>query len=610
MLYPVENEVREVKLLDGIWNFKLDDGEKGFEEKWYENRLTDTIVMPVPASYNDITTKAKIRDHIGWVWYDTTFRLSDTWRQQRVVLRFGSVTHHAIVYVNGVEVARHKGGFLPFEADVSSQLTFGHQNRITVAVNNVLDFTCLPCGEIITQSDPLFPEDYKTQETYFDFYNYAGIHRSVKLYTTPVEYIKDITVKTDLDGTTGLVSYEIELQKSLADCSAKDINKSEIADENTVSKETSVSDSTTVVLYDETGQEVARAVGAKGTLLVTDARLWEPGNAYLYEFVVTAGQDQYELPVGIRTVTVTKDKFLINGKEFYFKGFGKHEDSDIRGKGYDAALNVRDFELLRWIGANSFRTSHYPYSDELMQLADREGMVIIDEVPAVGMCFFSDKKVFIPERVNDETLEHHLQTIDEVYARDKNHPCVVMWSVANEASTHEDAARPYFETVINRMKQLDDTRPVTIVMTSMPLQDQTGDLVDVICVNRYYAWYVEHARLEIIAKHLKQELDDWHNRYQRPIVFTEFGADTLPGYHKLPSVTFTEEFQVEYMKKHFEVFDKLDYLCGEQVWAFADFATKQGLTRVDGNKKGIFTRQRQPKAAAFVLKERWEHLNK
>lgn len=68
---------------------------------------------------------------------------------------------------------------------------------------------------------------------------------------------------------------------------------------------------------------------------------------------------------------------------FYFKGFGKHEDSDIRGKGLDEALNVRDCELLKWIGANSFRTSHYPYAEEMMQMADQKGIVVIDEVPAV-----------------------------------------------------------------------------------------------------------------------------------------------------------------------------------------------------------------------------------
>src|SRR6185437_16260032 len=90
-------------------------------------------------------------------------------------------------------------------------------------------------------------------------------------------------------------------------------------------------------------------------------------------------------PFGVRTVAVRDGKFLINGEPFYFKGFGKHEDFPLYGRGFDAVVNVKDIGLLKWIGANSFRTSHYPYSEELMRLADREGLVVIDEVPAVGM---------------------------------------------------------------------------------------------------------------------------------------------------------------------------------------------------------------------------------
>lgn len=95
--------------------------------------------------------------------------------------------------------------------------------------------------------------------------------------------------------------------------------------------------------------------------------------------------DTYTEEFGIRSVQVTNGKFLINNKPFYFKGFGKHEDSYVNGRGLNEAVNIKDFNLMKWIGANSFRTSHYPYSEEIMRLADREGIVVIDEVPAVGL---------------------------------------------------------------------------------------------------------------------------------------------------------------------------------------------------------------------------------
>ena len=98
---------------------------------------------------------------------------------------------------------------------------------------------------------------------------------------------------------------------------------------------------------------------------------------------------------------------------------------------------------------------------------------------------------------------------------------------------------------------------------------------------------------------------EWYEKYHKPIIMTEYGADTIAGLHKMPPVAFSEEFQCAFLNEFHKVFDQLDFMIGEHVWAFADFQTKQGLTRVDGNKKGVFTRNRQPKMAAYLLKERW-----
>ena len=138
MLYPVENEIRQVHNLNGIWRFKRDEKlEQGFCEKWFEKPLENYTEMPVPASYNDITVDKCLRDHVGWVWYERDFSFPLAWRDNRVVLRFGSVTHHSVVYINGVEVGRHKGGFLPFEIELKTE-HLCNNNRLTVAVSNKL----------------------------------------------------------------------------------------------------------------------------------------------------------------------------------------------------------------------------------------------------------------------------------------------------------------------------------------------------------------------------------------------------------------------------------------------------------------------------------------
>lgn len=586
MLYPLDNGIREVKELSGLWNFKVDFKNEGFEECWYKKPLQESIEIPVPSSYNDLTTDSAVRDHIGYVWYDRVFYVPNGWKDQRIVLRVGSASNHAVMWVNGHEVTRHKGGYLPFEAEVTQFINWGEKNRVTLAVNNILDWSCLPSGEVKTYDGNRYPEGYKTQETYFDFFNYSGIHRPVRLYSTPKEFIEDITVQTDIEGTHGVIDYAVSVQG------------------NTPSIKVSV--------FDEQGNLVAASLGNQKKLLIENARLWEPGNAYLYNMIIETADDKgnildcYELPVGIRTIKIEGTQFFINEKPFYFKGFGKHEDSDIRGRGFDEVINIKDFNLLKWIGANSFRTSHYPYSEELMRLADRQGLVVIDEVPAVGMCFWSETNtVFREDRVNSQTLDHHLQVIGEMIKRDKNHPSVVMWSIANEVATNEEAAEPYIKRAAEETKKLDPTRPNTIVHTMWPSADRVSQHVDVICINKYFGWYSDHGHLEVIENQMDQELLEWYEKYNKPIIISEYGADAIAGYHQVPALTFTEEYQVEFLNQFHKSFDKHDFVIGEHVWAFADFATKQGLTRAVGNKKGIFTRQRQPKAAAFTLKKRW-----
>ncbi|GJM72518.1 hypothetical protein HMSSN036_47340 [Paenibacillus macerans] len=143
MLYPMVTDTRAVLDLNGIWKFKLDPGS-GFDEDW-QTGLTDAMNMSVPASYNDIGISAEIRHHVGWVWYERDFSFPAALAADRIVLRFGSVTHAAKVYVNGELAAEHKGGFTPFEAQINHLLKKG-SNRLTVAVNNIVDATTLPVG--------------------------------------------------------------------------------------------------------------------------------------------------------------------------------------------------------------------------------------------------------------------------------------------------------------------------------------------------------------------------------------------------------------------------------------------------------------------------------
>lgn len=594
MLFPVENEYRRLVVLDGIWDFCLDPDDRG-TSLGYPARFPEAHrPMAVPASYNDIPVEPEIRDHIGPVWYRRRFHLSSSCKGAALVLRIGAASHHATAWLNGVQVAEHRGGFLPFEGDLGEAARYGAENELVVRVDNRLDWTTLPPGQLIPAGTkrPGYTGTKLRQDYFHDFFNYAGIHRSVFVQVLPRERIVAIRVKTGLDADTGSVRYEVELEGK---------------------------GSVKVTLLDHTGQVVARGDGASGTLTVPNATPWEPGKPYLYDFVARlfgsngAPLDEYRLKIGLRTVKVTQDAFLINDKPFYFRGFGKHEDLDIKGKGHDNAAMLRDFALLEWVGANSFRTSHYPYDEAWLDMADRLGVVVIDEVPAVGLNSWNKNDPwFSEEKIGSRTLEHHLACIRALVARDAHHPSVVMWSIANEASTHEPASRAYFERCVELFRSLDD-RPLTLPQSSNPNECQVQDLLDVVSLNRYYGWYENTADLtpEVVKQCLAHEIRAWRARFpNQPFFLAEFGADTIAGQHSLPPSMFSEEFQAELIRLTRECLGEFDFVIGEHLWAFADFMTKQGLTRVGGNRKGLFTRQRQPKLAAHALRAAWRGRSK
>ncbi|MDK9864815.1 MULTISPECIES: beta-glucuronidase [Staphylococcus] len=590
MLYPVINKYRSIIDLNGIWDFKIE----GVDDQIDVTRPLDTdLVIAVPGSYNDQGVTSDIRNHVGNVWYERTFTIPNVLRNERVVLRFGSATHKATVYIDGKEVTSHQGGFLPFEVDFDSEFGSG-QHRLTVCVNNILDETTLPVGEY-SETINNDGKIIKKNSPNFDFFNYAGLHRPVKIYTTPKVFIEDIEIVPEVLENSAKVQYKVTTNEAVPTIVVK--------------------------LRDEKDNIVAETSGAEGIIEVDNLHLWQPLNAYLYHLEVTLLDndqviDTYAERFGIRSVEVREGQFLINGEPFYFKGFGKHEDAYYSGRGMNEVTNVLDFNLMKWIGANSFRTSHYPYSEEMMRLADEQGIVIIDETTAVGV-HLNFSAILSGTTTRDTfkeigTKEAHEAVIKDLIERDKNYACVVMWSVANEPASTEKGAKAYFEPLVNLARACDpQQRPVTIVtiLTSQPDTCEVQDLVDVLCLNRYYGWYTQPGDLEAAKEALRTELDGWSEKQPgKPIMFTEYGADTIAGMHAINDELFTEEYQIRYYEANHEVIDNYPQFIGEQTWNFADFETSSGIIRVQGNKKGIFTRERRPKAVAHYFKKRWDNI--
>lgn len=588
LLYPQQNLIRNVLDASGLWQFQLDPNEEGERQGWFR-ALPAPRQIAVPCSWNDLFDDA--RDYLGFAWYLHEIHVPVAWRGQRVFLRIGSANYAAKVWVNGRRVAEHLGGHLPFVAEIGGQLVWERKNVIAVSVENKQLVDRVPPGPGpggggvagVLGGFPL---------TTYDFFPYAGLQRPVLLYSVPpAAHIDDITVVTEIEGDEGVVKVSAAVAGDYAGNGKVRLGGSE-AD---------------LSFRDGLAEAIVR---------VPSAWRWSPADPFLYPLTVelTEGPtvtDSYTLEVGIRTIAVRGDQLLLNGRPVKLTGFGMHEDFPVHGRGLDVPVWVRNYELLKWVGANSFRTSHYPYAEEAMMLADRLGLLVINEIPAVGLNFED------PSEATAARLVQCKQQIRELVARDKNHPSTIMWSVANEpmggpllgkgppVAAAVEAGMAFFREMFEETRRLDATRPITLVGVQGGPADWHG-IFDVVCINRYYGWYVLGGRLEAGAVELARELDALHRTFGKPIVLAEFGTDTLPGAHNTPPEMWTEEYQVEYLRRYLDVADERPFVAGMHVWNFADFKTGQGTSRAGGiNYKGVFTRDRRPKMAAHFLRERW-----
>lgn len=585
-LFPQQNDFRSVMNISGIWEFKKDSVGIGENEKWY-NGLKESRPIAVPGSWND--QYEDTRDYMGLVWYEQNSYIPKSWKGQKIYLRIGSANYAAKIWINGKALGKHDGGHLPFAFEISNDVNWGASNRITIQVENILKPNRVPVGGL--PPGGMFSSNPSAN---FDFFPFGGLQRPVWIYSVPKNYVSDITIKTTIQSSAGTVEVKIRKEGLAKQGKIKLEGGGKVYEVN----------------YSFKGND------ASATINVPNAHLWSNDDPYLYNLSVslTNGKettDKYSLPIGIRTIAVNNNQILLNGKPVFLKGFGKHEDFPIFGKGTAYPVIVKDYSLLKWIGANSYRTSHYPYDEEYMNMADKEGILIIDEIPAVGLYF--DKNI---DMIN-ERKEMCEQQIRELVARDKNHPAVIMWNLANEPiangmnfslskkASSDSVSFNFFKELFKTAKEADDTRLTSIVgVQGGP--DEWLDLSDVICINRYYGWYTNTGDIATGAKLLSQELDDLHKKFNKPVLVTEFGADAYPGMHAAKPEMFTEEYQTEFIKAYLDVADTKDFVCGMHVWAFADFKTGQGIIRFGGmNWKGVFTRDRKPKMAAHYLRSRW-----
>ena len=540
------------------------------------------------------SSSSDLRDYLGLAWYAHEFYAPPGWLGQRIFLRVGSANYAAKVWVDGRLVGEHEGGHLPFAFDITDLVAWDRPNVVAIRVDAELTPTPRAAGQHPGRHRRLHGQLPERQLRLLPLRRHP---RPVILYAVHATRIEDVTVVTEMDGADGIV--RVHVVQAGGDLPGK------------------------VTLAGDGGSWEARLTfrdgAAEATLRVPDARLWGPDDPYLYKLTLTLDADgliadRYTLDIGIRTVAVAGDKLLLNGQPILLKGFGKHEDFPVHGRGLNLPLIVKDAGLLKWIGANSFRTSHYPYSEEAMRMADREGFLVVDETPAVGL-FFDDGAEGIAAR-----LAQCRQQVDELIAHDKNHPCVIMWSVANEPMVGQGgfaammsgqgklhtAAGPFFTELFELVRKLDPTRLVTV----------EAPIAGGFMIGWRNATCCASTATTVGTRRAASWRSGWRRWRKTWISFTSNTGSRSPS----PSSARTRSPGCMASRPR----------CGpkntrSRCWPASWTSPRRGPSwrgctsgtsptsrparascRAGGlNRKGVFTHDRQPKMAAHLLRERW-----
>ena len=561
--------------LNGDWNYIVDVQEEGYydyrmnpmrngffinakpqkPEDLIEYDFDKSPTMKIPSDWN--TQDEKL---FFYEWFKKSFQAVPM-TECRTLLYFGAVNYDCHVWVNGKKAGHHVGGFTPFNYDISDLLKKG-ENTVIVKVDN-----------------KRHAEDVPTQ--IFDWWNYGGITRDVKLVKVPLVYMQD---------------YNLQLSKAADKAKVREI---------TFSAQVSAKEAghKVVVNIPELKLEkqfITDAEGqVSGTLKVAAKKLqlWSPENPKLYRVDLTMDNSTTSDEIGFRTIETRGKQILLNGKPIFLKGISIHNE---KPNGGGRANSVEDAHtLLSWaqeLGCNFVRLAHYPHHEEMVREAERMGILVWSEIPVYWTIAWT----------NPNTFANAKQQLTDMIARDHNRANVIIWSIANE-TPHSAERDKFLGGLAKYARTLDNTRLISMAMEVTGasnyvnrLNDNMNEYVDVVSFNQYIGWY----RDVNDAPKMK-----WVIPYDKPVIISEFGGGARYGYHGAKNQRWTEEFQENLYKENTAMLDKIEGLAGTTPWILKDFRSpRRVLPGVQDyyNRKGLVSDKGEKKLAFYVLKKWYE----
>lgn len=565
---------RTKQCLDGDWNYILDPfdvagrkpkSRRNFWENTVETRETGLIEyewasspqISIPGDWNSADARL-------WYYDDPVYFRREIVQPvrpgRRYVLYFEAVNRAVTVWLDGDEIATHEGGFTPFEVEVTEAVraAAGRPLSLVVRADSRHGPATIPGVD-------------------FDWMNWGGITRSVWLVELPETFIRDVYVR--LEG--GRILGDIRLDGGAGEV---------------------------VLAIPELGLSVSGQSGADGHIRLDLApgeglRLWSPETPHLYEVVVETAGDRLTEKVGFRTVETRGREVLVNGEPVFLRGISMHEEAF--GPEATRAVSQAEARALlaeaKSLGCNFVRLAHYPHADHTARIADEMGLMLWAEIPVYWEEIAYD---------NPATLAAARHMMAELVTRDRNRASVIMWSVANETpQTPERTA--FLETVIADTRALDPTRLITAALNKnvdvggvrdgesrIVVQDALAASLDVVAINQYEGWYGQRHPGEI-------QNVSFRNGYDKPLMFSEFGAGALYGHRGPKEERWTEEYQAWLFAETVKVVDETPGCVGLAPWLLKDFRSPRrwhGRFQELWNRKGLVSPEGHRKLAFDVLR--------
>ena len=327
--------------------------------------------------------------------------------------------------------------------------------------------------------------------------------------------------------------------------------------------------------------------------------LWSPASPKVYRVELGAGKDSLRDEIGFRDIRVDGTRILLNGEAVFLQGANMHAEAPVRGGRANTDADVKNiFSMLHDLDANFVRLAHYPHDERMTRMADREGLMVWSEIPLWQRISFEKPEVY----AKAATMLH------EMIRRDRNKASVILWSVSNE--TPNNPVRTKFLTdLANEARRTDPTRLITSALIGPRVSadqvvqdDPLAAALDVVGQNEYIGWYE--------GKPEDADRKTW-TMPNKPVIFSEFGAEAKFGNHGGANDRWTEEQQANVLEHQFAMLRKIPQVRGVTPWILMDFRspTRNIPKLQDGyNRKGLFSEKMEKKRGFFVTQKAYrEH---